>query len=426
MKTSIKKVSNSKVEILIDVSSENLDNYYKKALSELGKDLKIKGFRPGNAPTNIVEERIGKDAILNHAAQIAIQDKYVQIVKENDLEVIERPKVEILKLALGNPLKFKVEAIIMPEIKLPDYREVAGSVKNEKVSIKDKDIEEALKWLQSSRTKLIALDREARKGDFIEIEYSSPQIENNSSKKDGFILGKGHTVPGFEEKLEKMKSGEEKGFSLDVPKDYSVKELAGKEVEFKVKTVSVLKTELPEINDEFAKSLGKFENLASLKKNIEEGLKMEKQKKAKEKLRGEIIDRIINSIKWEMPDSLVQAEKERIFADFKQSFSRNPQVSFEDYLKKTKKSEQEIEKSLLEPAQRNVKTYLILKEISKKENIEVSDQEVEKGVNEILENDPSIKEKEKELDLERLRQYTRERITNERVFQLLEEFSNKS
>jgi len=397
MKTSIKKVSNSKVEILIDVSSENLDNYYKKALSELGKDLKIKGFRPGNAPTNIVEERIGKDAILNHAAQIAIQDKYVQIVKENDLEVIERPKVEILKLALGNPLKFKVEAIIMPEIKLPDYREVAGSVKNEKVSIKDKDIEEALKWLQSSRTKLIALDREARKGDFIEIEYSSPQIENNSSKKDGFILGKGHTVPGFEEKLEKMKSGEEKGFSLDVPKDYSVKELAGKEVEFKVKTVSVLKTELPEINDEFAKSLGKFENLASLKKNIEEGLKMEKQKKAKEKLRGEIIDRIINSIKWEMPDSLVQAEKERIFADFKQSFSRNPQVSFEDYLKKTKKSEQEIEKSLLEPAQRNVKTYLILKEISKKENIEVSDQEVEKGVNEILENDPSIKKRKKSL-----------------------------
>jgi len=426
MKTSIKKASNSKVEILIDVSSEDLDNYYKKALSELGKDLKIKGFRPGNAPTNIVEERIGKDAILNHAAQIAIQDKYVQIVKENDLEVIERPKVEILKLALGNPLKFRVEAIIMPEIELPDYKKVAGSVKSEKVSIKDKDIKEALKWLQGSRTKLIALDREARKGDFIEIEYSSPQIENDNSKKDGFILGKGHTVPGFEEKLEKMKSGEEKGFSLDVPKDYSVKELAGEKVEFKVKIVSVLKTELPEINDEFAKSLGKFENLASLKKNIEEGLKMEKQKKAKEKLRREIIDRIINSIKWEIPDSLVQAERERIFADFKQSFSRNPQVSFEDYLKKTKKSEQEIEKSLLEPAQRNVKTYLILKEISKKEDIKVSDQETKKGVDEILENNPSIKEKGKELDLERLRQYTRERITNERVFQLLEEFSNKS
>ena len=426
MKTSIKKVSNSKIEILTDVSAEDLDNYYKKALLELGKDIKIKGFRPGNAPANIIEEKIGRDAILNHAAQKAIQDKYVQIVQENNLEVVERPRIEILKLAMGNPLKFKIEAIIVPEIKLSDYKKIAGSIKGGKVSIEDKDIEEALKWLQRSRTKLTALNREARKGDFIEIEYSSPQIENNNSKKDGFILGKGHVVPGFEEKLEKMKPGEEKEFSLDVPKDYSVKELAGKKIEFKVRAMSILKTELPEINDEFAKSLGKFENLASLKKNIEEGLKMEKQKKARGKLRGEIIDKIIGSMEWEIPDSLVQVERKRISTDFKQSFLRNSQVSFEDYLNKTKKSEQEIEESFLKPAQRNVKTYLILKEISRKENIKASDQEVEKGVNEILENDPSIKEKGKELDLERLRQYTKERITNERVFQLLEEFSNKS
>lgn len=426
METSIKKISNSKLEILIEVPSKDFDDYYKKALIELGKDIKIKGFRPGNTPTNIVEEKIGTDAILNHAAQNVIQDKYVEVVQKENLQVIERPKVEILKLAHGNPLKFKVEVITMPEIKLPDYKKIAESVKSESVSTKDKDIKEALEWLQRSRTKLVTADKEAAKGDFIKFKYSSPQVENNESKKDGFILGKGHVVPGFEEKLEKMKAGEEKEFSLDVPKDYSVKEMAGKKIDFKVEVESISKTELPEINDEFAKSLGKFDNLESLKENIEKGLKMEKEKKAKEKSRGEIIDKIIKAIEWEIPDSLAKAEQQRLLGDFKQSFSGNPQITFENYLKKVNKSEQEFEKSFLEPAERNVKTYLILKEISKKEDIKVSDEDVEKGINEILQNNPSIKEKQKELDLERLRQYTKERIINEKVFQLLEGLSNKS
>ncbi len=424
MKTSIKNKSKNEVEIIVELSSESFDRYYQDALEDLRKEIKVKGFRPGKVPQEVAEKQIGQEKILNQAAQQAIKEKYVEVIKKNELEVIERPRVEILKLAPNNPLKFKVEVTILPEIKLPDYKKIASKVKGKPEPVKEDEIKKTLEWVKKSRSKLSSLDRPAKKEDFVHVEYSSPQIEGGEKKKDGFILGKGHLVPGFEEKLEGMKSGEEKDFSLKVPKDFSLKGLAGKEVKFNVRMEGVSKVEEPELNDEFAKSLGEFKSLDDLKKNVREGLEKEKERKAKEKVRGEIIDKIIKSIEWDLPDSLIDAEKERLFDEFKQSFSQNPKASFKDYLEKTKKSEEDVKKSFQDPAERNVKTYLILKEIAKKEDIEVSEKEVEEGISQLLAANPAIKKES--LDLERVKYYTRERLIHEKVFQLLEKQSNKS
>lgn len=426
MKTSIKKLPDSKIEILIEIPADDFDRYYKRVILDLGKNAEIKGFRPGHVPPDILEKEIGQAKILSQAAEEAIKEKYSQAVIDNNLEVIGKPEIEILKLALKNPLIFKAKTAVLPEVELTDYKKIAGSVKKQENPVKEKEIEEAIKWLQKSRAKLSVLNREAQKEDFIEIEYQSPQIEKGEKKKDTFILGQGHFIPGFEENLEGMKAGEEKEVSLTMPENFSIKDLAGQEVKFKIKMASVFKMELPEINDDFAKSLGKFQDLNSLKKNTREGLKIQKEREAKEKLRGEILEKIINSMKWNIPEVLIEAERDRIFANFKQSFSQNPQISFDDYLAKTKKSEAEIKKSFSEPAQRNIKTFLVLREITKKEKIKVSDEETNQEINKILKNYPDFKKTEKGLDLERLKGYTKERITNEKTFQLLEQFSREA
>lgn len=426
MKTSVKKLSDSKIEILIEIPAEDFNHYYQRAILDLGRNAEIKGFRPGHIPPDILEKEIGQEKILNQAAQEAIKEKYSRAVIDNNLEVIGRPEVEILKLAFKNPLVFKAKTAVLPEIELADYKKIAVSVKKKKNPVEEKEIEEAIKWLQKSRAKLTALDREARKEDFIEIEHQSSQVEKGEKKKDAFILGQGHLIPGFEEKLEGMKAGEEKEFSLTIPENYFIKDLAGKEVKFKVKMTSVFKMELPEVNDYFAKSLGNFQDLNSLKQNVREGLEAEKEREAREKLRGKTLEKIINSMEWNIPEVLIEAERDRLFANFKQSFSRNSQISFNDYLTKAKKSEAEIKKSFLEPAQKNIKTFLVLREITKREKIKVSDEEISQEINKFLKNRPDFKKAEKDLDLEKLKEYTKERITNEKTFQLLEQFSQEA
>ncbi len=426
MKTSVKKLSDSKIEILIEIPAEDFNHYYQRAILDLGRNAEIKGFRPGHIPPDILEKEIGQEKILNQAAQEAIKEKYSRAVIDNNLEVIGRPEVEILKLAFKNPLVFKAKTAVLPEIELADYKKIAVSVKKKKNPVEEKEIEEAIKWLQKSRAKLTALDREARKEDFIEIEHQSSQVEKGEKKKDAFILGQGHLIPGFEEKLEGMKAGEEKEFSLTIPENYFIKDLAGKEVKFKVKMTSVFKMELPEVNDYFAKSLGNFQDLNSLKQNVREGLEAEKEREAREKLRGKTLEKIINSMEWNIPEVLIEAERDRLFANFKQSFSRNSQISFNDYLTKAKKSEAEIKKSFLEPAQKNIKTFLVLREITKREKIKVSDEEISQEINKFLKNRPDFKKAEKDLDLEKLKEYTKERITNEKTFQLLEQFSREA
>jgi len=423
METSIKKLPKSKIEIQIELSSSEFGDYYKKAVLNFREKIEMKGFRKGKVPLEIIEKEISQTEILNQAAELAIRESYFKIVEKEKLEIIEKAEIEILKISKSNPFVFKVKVSVLSEIDLPDYKKIAAVCKEKEISIEEKEIKNTMDWLLKSRAKLTVIDREARKGDFIEIEYSYLEIEGGNKKQDSFLLGQGHFVKGFEEKLEGMKAGEEKEFSLVLPKDNIKKELAGKEISFKVKMKSVLKMELPELNDEFAKTLGKFENLAFLKENIKEGIKTEKTIKEKERHRTEILEKIADLIKWDLSEKLIEEEKERLSQDFKLSFSQNSGISFEDYLKNNQKSEQEIKDSFLELAKKNIKNFLILREISKKENIKVSEDEINQEVNENLKQYPNLKFAEKNLDLEKIKHYTEDRIKNEKVFQFLENIS---
>lgn len=420
MKVDIKKLKKSQIELKFQVSQEEFSEFVEKATRSLGKDIEIKGFRKGQAPTYLIQEKVGMEKILADAAEEAIKAKYLQAIKEKKLEPITQPKAEILKLAPGNEFEFKLTVTILPEMKLPDYEKAASQVRPKKVTVSEDETEQALRWLQKSRAKFTPLDRPAQNGDFIEIEYKSPQINHSKDIKDSFILGEGHFIPGFEEKLTGMGKSEEKEFSLTFPKEFKKEDLAGKKADFKAKIVSVKKAEVPEITDDFAKEIGSFDNLKKLKESIKGSLQQEKEMAERQRQRSEILQRIAKDTKIEIPEALIATEKKRLLDNLKQNIAQNLQISFDDYLATVKKNEKELEDSFVLEAEKRIKNFLILKEIGKQENIQITEEETEQGVNETLKQySPGMK---KEIDLEVLKGYTKEAIYNEKVFQKLESF----
>lgn len=332
MDIKVEKLEKSQIKLNINLSKEEFEDFYNKAFSQLNEKTEIKGFRKGKAPKEILEKTLGKERILVEAGDLAVQESLKMAVEKNDFEVISQPEVKINKIGLGEPMSFEALFTVLPEIKLPDYKKIASSIKKEKVEVSEKEIDGALKWVQRSRAKLSAKTGAAEIGDFVEIEYFSPdvhEISEEHKKKDAFILGEGHFFSGFEDVIKGMKSGEEKkNFELEIPKDHSFKKVAGKKIKFNLKLNSAQKVEFPEINDEFAKGLGKFENLEALKKNIKEGIISEKEYGALAKAREEAIGKIIEKTEVQIPKVLLERE----------------------------------------PNEKKIKFYLVLREIAKKEN----------------------------------------------------------
>ncbi len=450
MKFSINKLPKSQVEVDCHLSIGEFNVFFEEALLELGEDLEIKGFRKGKAPKNIVEQYLGVEKILIRAAEKAISSSYKKILQENNLEPISRPEVNIQKLAKNNPFSFKAKFFVLPEINLPDYKDIASKIKKRKIEVNKEEVEDSIQWLQKSRAKFSLKNGSAEKGDFIEIEYQSPNFKNFNNGNvitDAFILGEGKFLPGFEEQLvgmEAVNGKNEKEFSLEVPKGHSL-EKYGKKIELRVKLKSVQKVELPEINDEFAKSLGNFEDLTALRKSIEEGIKTEKEQAESLRVKEEILEKISRTTECELPASLVEREQEQMLENFKNNILEKFKMSWEDYLKSAflnkeegekkdfypeeiKKKEEEIKKSFLPQAEKNIKKLLILREIGKREGIEVSEEEVEEVIQEELKNYSSPEEAKMKLgvDPEELKEYTKERIKNEKILSLLENFTSES
>jgi len=426
MKFEIKNLSNSEIEIKLEISAQEFEDFYQEALKDIAKEFESEGFRRGKAPLSIVEEKTGEEKILTEAAEKAISENYKKIVLEEKLEPISQPKVEILKFAPGNPLVVKISAVVLPKVNLPDYKKIAGTKKRKEIKVEEKEVEDSLNWLVKSRAKFSQKQGPAEKGDFVEIIYWSDQIpELKKGQKDAFILDNAGFIPGFEDKLLGMKAGEEKEFSLTLPPNYRNKNLAGKKVDFKVKIEQVQKVDFPKLDDEFARSLGRFSSLEDLKKNIREGLGIEKEKAESFRLREEIIKDIREKTEVEIPKILIEKQQEYLLKDFKSRIEQGLKISFSDYLKQMKKTEQEMLNSFYDEAERRTKDFLILWEISKRENIQPTEEEVEEETNKILRNYKSVEEAKKNFSVEELKKYVRENIRNEKVFSLLESLALK-
>ena len=423
----IKDLEKSEIELKVTVPWSEWEKHIDEAASVLSQDLKVPGFRKGKIPRNIVEQKIPKAAILEEAANRAVQKTYSEAITEKKLNVIGSPKAEVLKIAEGNDLEYRVTTAVVPVARMGSWK---GDIKkiNKKyaastVAVSDEEVEKEIEQIAASRVQLVEVDREARDGDSVLIDFTVKQsgvpIERGTSKNHPLILGHGVFIPGFEEQVMGMRAGKEKSFDLNFPEEYHEKNLAGKPATFEVKLNTVQERKTPEISDAFAKSLGEFEDLAALKKSVRGGMLEEKVKAEAEKKRGEFIEAIVKATKTVLPEVLVHEELHRMLGEFEMQIG-GMGMTLDAYFAQIQKTREEIEEEWRPQAEKRIMAALALEEIATQESIEIPSEEIEAEMNKVMAQYKNIKDAEKNVDLGKLYTYIKGTKQNEKVFELLE------
>ena len=424
----IKKLPKSKIEFEINIPWDEWKKYLDTAAEEASKEIKIPGFRPGKAPKKLVEQKVGLGTLLNSAAKKAVQKSYADFILKEKIEVIGSPEIELKEAIEGKELEYMARAVIMPEVEVDDKykKEIAKinkSYQGKKAETSNDEVSLELEKLAASRAKLITVLREARKSDRVEVDFSvltgGVPIENGASKNHPLIIGKEIFIPGFEDNLIGMKEGTEKEFELIFPKDYHRQNIAGKKAVFKVKMKLVQERQIPEINDEFARSLGNFENLEALKKNLRESLEHEQTHKIQEQKKNEYIEKIIENTQADIPEILIREELHKMLHEFEHQV-QSMGIKLDQYLEQLKKKKEDLEREWAPSAEKRVKSALALAKIVKLEEISAEAKEIEAEMNKALRYSENTKDLKKNIDMERLYNYTKEILENKRVFEILE------
>jgi len=242
MKATQTKLEKSQIEITFELTADEFKEHTEHALGHLKTHVKVDGFREGKAPASMVEDKLKPEALLMEAGDHAVRHVYTDYIRENKLEPVGDPEVQIIKIAKGSEFIFKAIITLLPEVELPNYKEISSKIKVKEVSVTDQEIIDTLNYLQKSRAKFTAKNDVASKKDFVDLVYQSKDLSDNKEFEDKFILGEGGFMKGFEDNIVGMKDGEEKTFKITVGEDFADKGLAGKEMEFKVSSISFSST----------------------------------------------------------------------------------------------------------------------------------------------------------------------------------------
>ena len=426
------KLPKSQVRFEVTVPAEEVLSYKERAALALAMRLEIDGFRKGKAPYDIIKQYVGSARGFEEAAYIAMDKKYQAIVAEHKLRALGQPKVEILKIAEGNPLVFAVIAAVYPEVKLPDYKNIAKQCEKERASveIKDEEIEKAVDFLRHSRRKEVLVNRPAQRGDLVEVDFeirsADVKIEGGGSENHPIVLGEGKFIPGFEDGILGARAGGEKEFSIFAPEDYAKESLRGRKLDVKAKINAVYELTTPELTDEFAKTIGNFETARALKDNILDGLKAEKEAEEKEQMRHLVIGQIADAAEMEVADILITQEINKMISELAQSVQAHG-ADFESYLAHIKKTKDDLKKDFTKQAEKRVRISLALSEIVEKEKIELDEGEVKKRMEETVSRlrqgfggQARLRAEDAgKIDADLLRGHVSGIMRNEKVFELL-------
>lgn len=383
MQVELKEKKDGEQLITITLDPEELKPHLERAAEEISKHREFKGFRKGKAPYKIVEREIGAQALLEHAAQGAVQKSFEEAAKEHNFKSIAPPRIEIQKIAPSNPLVYNAYIPLLPEVKLPDLKQII--IEQKQVKVDDKDIQSVIEQLRKMRAKEKLVLRAAKKGDKVKVDLkmsiASVPIEGGSSKDFIFELGADGIVPGFSEQIIGMGASEERKFKLPFPEKFHDPKLAGREVEFEVKLKEVYEVELPELDEDFAKGLGKFEDALDLKKKVKDNLQIEGEAREKDRFERELLEAVSQKTQFDaIPKVLIDLEIDRMIEELKLEVARQG-AKFEDYLQQIKQDLENLKKGMRETATRRVKVALILRQISEEQDISVTDSEVDEEIN---------------------------------------------
>jgi trigger factor len=386
MKLEIKRedLGKAKVKLEITVSKADFDIYRAKALNRLKEQVEVSGFRPGKAPDKMVIEKLGETRIESEALDMVVRESTFLAMSKENIIPIDSPKVAISQFEKNKDLIYSIEVSILPKVVLGDYKNI--KIKKEEAKISKEEVDKAIEDLRKRMATPIEKKEGLKKGDWAEIDFEGSikgvKIDKLTSTKFPLVVGEVKFVPGFEEKLIGMKKGEEKEFELTLPKDAPEENLKGAKAKFKVKLHELKGIQLPELNQEFAQKLG-ASDLADLKKRMVEAIKNQKQLEIENKYKMNLVDQAATKTKIEIPESLINQEKERLIGEFSRQLSMSG-MTVEQFLEGQKKSKDALDKDFVVQAEKNVRIGLTLAEISKAENVAITATEIETEVDRLI------------------------------------------
>ena len=414
-----KTKNENELKLEITIEAEKFDKAIQVVYNKSKNYFSIPGFRKGKAPYNLVEKQYGASIFYEDAFNEVVPEEYDKLIKENNIDAVSHPKIEIKQMAKGKDLIFEAIVQTRPAVKLGKYK----GVEIEKVEYKvtDHDIEHELSHMQEHNSREVEVkDRAVKEGDIAVIDYEG-FVDGKAfegGKDEGHELGIGsHTfIPGFEEGVIGMNTGDEKDVVVTFPKDYMAKELAGKEATFKVKLHAIKVKELPELDDEFAKDASEFDTLKELKQSIKDKMTSENEERAKYEIEERAIKAVSDNVEVNIPSGMIEAETDSYIHDIDQRLAYQG-LNFHQYLQMMGQNEKAFRENYKSQAETQVKSRLVLDEIIKEEKIEATKEEKENKLKEFADQ---YKRDVKELEgNEELNTYIEENIKTEKAIKLI-------
>ncbi len=366
-KSSVKILSECKREIELEIPSNEVMEEFERTVSKFSNRVKIRGFRPGKAPADIVKRMYSaeiRESIINSLAPEAIKNE----MKINNFNPVGIPVVSDISFNEGGPIRLKAQFEVWPEFNLPEYKNI--EVKKKSVSVTDQEINQSLQNLSTRYVQYLPVEgRGVLDGDYVVAELKGRNVKTKrflSTEKVTILAGHPENEKVLNQNLTGLKPNEEGNFTISYDKSHKNKKLSGKEISYSLRVISIKERKIPDIDDEFAKEVGEFENLKELRKEIRKELLSAKERAMKQELAQEIIERISDKLSFELPDSVIEQESLNIVRQMLSS--RSQKTSKEEF----EKLKDEAKKN----AEKNLKNQLILARIAEKENLEVSDAEV--------------------------------------------------
>jgi trigger factor len=370
VKTDVEELSPTRVRLTVEVPFEELKPSLDRAYREVGRKVRVPGFRPGHVPPRVIDQRLGRGPVLEQAVNDAVPELYGKALQENDVDALGQPDLEITKLDDGRELAFTAEVDVRPKFELPDITGLAVTVDDADVT--PDQVEEYIGALRERFASLRGVERPARAGDFVSIslvaEVDGKPVEDAQAKGVSYEVGSGEMLEGLDEALTGMSAGETKTFSAELAGG----EKAGATADVTVTVESVKVKELPELDDEFAQSASEFDTLGELRAGTRTQLEGMRRAGQAGQARERALDALLERVDIPLPEGLIEREVASRRQSLEERLKRTG-VGVDDYLQAMNQSPEEFSEQLDKDARRSVKTVFVLDKLASAEELTVEE-----------------------------------------------------
>lgn len=379
MNVRLNNLENSRVELVIKVDKEEFIDALQKAFKKNVSKYNVPGFRKGKVPFNIFKKMFGSEILYNDAANFVIDKTYREAINDNNIEVVSYPEIDVTKCVEGEDFEYTAVVYVKPEVRLGQYKGI--EVKDIKYEVTDGDVDSELKLIQNKNSRLLSKeDGVVEDGSVAIIDFkgyvNGKAFEGGESKDYSLTIGSSTFIDNFEEQLVGKSKGDCVEVEVKFPEDYNAEELRGKQARFEVKIKDVKITELPNLDDEFAKSFSEFDTLDALKSDISSRLEEKNESKRRYELENQIIEKVCENAEVYIPEPMVESEVDRFVQDFEDKIKYQG-ITLENYCKHYGISLEDIRNNFRDRASKQVLSKLVLEKVSQSENIQVDDKEID-------------------------------------------------